>query len=210
MNTSLKAIGFALTTVLFSTQAQAVQTSNASISYVLASNKPCERRSGISAAFSEFAKKLRDRLKMLAQERSAIDDILSDLDLHLVNFQGHPMPERAVLLAKQSLPLVHETIMISHGSFDKIMSDINPDQVQDALALRKETIEELNKVVTSFNHIIELDEKMKSLVADNQEIEPAVIYDIARMDKALKADMIVAPRGMSREEKRKFILSHAS
>lgn len=210
MNTSLKAIGLALATVVCTTQAHAYQASNASVSYVLSSNKPCERRTGIAAAFAEFAKKLRERLKMLAQQRSSIDDILSDITSNFSEYQGYPMPESVISVAKETLPSVQETIMISQESFDKIMSDIDHDQVDVAIRLRAETVDELNKVVISLNHIIELDAKMRMADAVSEEIDPAVIYDIARMDKALNADIIHAPQGMSREEKRRFILSQAS
>lgn len=208
MNTSFKAIGLALTTVLCSTQTQALQTSNVSTSYVLASVKPCERRVGVAATFSEYLKKLREKLKMLSLERSAIDDILSGIYMDVNSSQRQSLPDTVVILAKNALVQVEETIMISQVSFDKIMSEVDSNQLQDAIELRSETIRELDKVIVSLNNIIELDVETK--MTCSEEFAPAVIYDIARMENALKSDIIQAPAGMTREEKRKFILSHAS
>ncbi len=35
-------------------------------------------------------------------------------------------------------------------------------------------------------------------------------YDRARMDRALQSEMIEMPQGLTREEKRQFILAHSS
>ncbi|MGY2970384.1 hypothetical protein ACVWWU_000771 [Pantoea sp. PA1] len=203
MNTTLKGFGLALTTVFCTTQAQAVQTPTITYSYVISNAKASERR---GSGFITFAKGMRAHLKRLSAKRHELDVVVDEICLNKPTANGFVVPEVVVNGASRLIEVVRDNIMQSQEVFDKLIAELDQDEVYQADILRTDTVKELNLVITSMERIIQINDEISS----ESQNAPVVIYDIARMEKALKGDTIVAPRGLSREEKRKLILSYAT
>ncbi|WP_293649594.1 hypothetical protein [uncultured Pantoea sp.] len=202
MNTTLKGFGLALTTVFCTTQAQAVQTPSITYNYVIASVKPSERR-GVS--FLTFARGMKAHLKRLSTKRQELDVVIEQIYRERPTSSDFLIPEVVSSGASRLIEVVRDNIMQSQEVFDTIIAKLDQDEAQQANLLRAETVKELNLVITSMESIIEIN----TAIANEIQTDPVVIFDIARMENALKGDTIIAPSGLSREEKRKFILSHA-
>jgi len=203
MNSTIKGFSLALTTVFCTTQAQAVQTPSVTYNYVISAVKPNERR---GLGFLSFSKAMKAHLKSLSTQRQELDVVIEQICLEKPKPMDFLVPEVVLNGASRTIDVVRDNIMQSQDVFDTLIANLDQDEAYQAELLRSDTVKELNLVIASMERIININSAVNN---DDVQIEPVVLFDIARMENALKGDTIMVPPGLSREEKRKFILSHA-
>jgi hypothetical protein len=202
MNSTIKGFSLALTTVFCTTQAQAVQTPSVTYNYVISAVKPNERR----GSFFSFSKAMKAHLKRVSVQRQELDVVIEQISLEKPKPLDFLVPEVVLNGATRTIDVVRDNIMQSQEVFDTLIANLDQDEAYQAELLRNDTVKELNLVIASMERIININSAVNN---DDVQSEPVVLFDIARMENALKGDTIMVPPGLSREEKRKFILSHA-
>ncbi|EIT7187704.1 hypothetical protein MZT64_001425 [Serratia marcescens] len=199
------ALSIGLTPLLLTTQVQAT-----SVAVPIANAQPTglassAKNRGLSAESairlkSEVSQKLAQLFaanvkleKALARMQKAIDD-----GEHIEISQTVINSAHAVIGSAES------NIDVAKDAFDKILS-------ADRLACRT-SLEKLRD--ETMNGLIATIETMKKIPEFGKQIEQrehtVVVIDSSRMDIALNSGRIDMKPGMTREEKRQFILSHAS
>lgn len=198
-------LGISLAPLLLTTQAQAT---NVAVSITSAQNityTPSFRTRGMNPDVALRLKgDVSGHLRQLFVIRDKLEKGIARLQFALDSGEPVLLSSALVSAALAGISSGEAAIEMTEDSFSRILS---ADRVacRPALeALKAETL-------TGLFATIETMKKIPELAKQTAEREKAVIsFDKNRMSLALKSDKIEMIPGMSREEKRRFILSHAS
>ncbi|WP_318369629.1 hypothetical protein [Enterobacter sp.] len=197
--------GMGLAPLLLSTQAQATSVAVPITSVQPQNHTPSYRSRGMTpVAALRLKGDVSGRLKDLFIIREKLENAIARIQVALDGGAPVSIPAALVKAAVSAISTGEATVEIADESFSIILS---ADRVacRPALeALKDETIGGLIATIETMKKIPELAKQAESREA------AIVAFDKERMSLAVNSDKIEMKPGMSREEKRRFILSHAS
>ncbi|MEX6157882.1 hypothetical protein [Providencia manganoxydans] len=156
-------------------------------------------------AYDSFCQDVLERISRLEESASlleiAIDKSLQDIEN--IRFSSDELS----LLKKQ----VNKTISgiasakkVISKSFESIMKDPELKDLSFAADLRDRALKGMDELMLTINKVVNLKDALES------RQETVIVIDVNRMNVAMSSVKHSAPKGMTREERRKFILSRAN
>ncbi|UKY38198.1 hypothetical protein [Pantoea dispersa] len=198
-------LGLGLAPLLLSTQAQA-----ASVAVPIASVQPSQKASSSRARgiTPEAALRLKtdvsDRLADLFSVREKLEKAIGRLQISFDRGEHVEIPGELESAFAAAITAGESALVIVDTSFSKILGAERVACKPSLEALKAETIGGLVATIETMKKLPELSKQI-------QEKEAAVVtFEKERMSIALNSDKIEMKSGLSREEKRRLILSHAS
>ncbi|EMD9275295.1 hypothetical protein VWV82_003938 [Cronobacter malonaticus] len=198
-------LGLSLTPLLLSTQAQASSVAVPITTVQPLSNSAPYRNRGMSPdAALRLKGDVSARLKQLFTIREKLENAIARIQVALDSGNPVQIPPALVKAAVSAISTGEVTVEIAEESFSRILSAERVACRPALEALKDETINGLVATIETMKKIPELSKQAESREA------AVVAFDKERMSLAVNSDKIEMKPGMSREEKRRFILSHAS
>ncbi|WP_086869625.1 hypothetical protein [Kosakonia pseudosacchari] len=198
-------LGMSLAPLLLTTQAQATNVAVSITSVQNITYNPSFRSRGMTPdAVLRLKGDVSGHLKQLFVIRDKLEKGIAKLQIAFDNGEPVHLTQALVSAAIAGISTGEAAVEITEDSFSRILS---ADRVACRTALEALKAETLTGLFAT----IETMKKIPELAKQTAEREKAVIaFDKNRMSLALASDKIEMTPGMSREEKRRFILSHAS
>lgn len=198
-------LGMGLAPLLLSTQAQATSVAVPITSVQQTTYTPSQRNRGMTPdAALRLKGDVSGRLKQLFTIREKLENAIGRIQIALDNGTPVTIPAALVKAATSAISTGESTVEIAQESFSRILSAERVACRPALEALKDETINGLVATIETMKKIPELSKQAESREA------AIVAFDKERMYLAVNSDKIEMKPGMSREEKRRFILSHAS
>lgn len=205
MNLLTTTLGLSLAPLLLSTQAQASQVA---VPIANAHSAKLTMSSGRKGITPETALRLKadvsKRLGQLFELRQKLDRAIAKMQDAFDKGEHVELPTPLIDAAEKGIEMGEITITMARLSFENILAS---DRVACRPALKllcDDTVNGLSATIETMKKIPELSKQMDA------RKKAVVVIDENRMANALKSDRIEMKIGMTREEKRRFILSHAS
>lgn len=206
MNLIATTLSLSLTPLLLSTQAQASQVAVPIAS--VQSLKPAQPNSRSKVMTAESALRLKAEvsrhLSHLFELREKLERAIRKVQEALDKGEHVDLSAALIQAAESGIEMGEVTITVAKDSFGAILAS---ERVACRLALtvlRDETIKGLSATVETMKKIPEMSRQI-----DTRK-KTVITFDENRITSALNSDRIEMKGGMSREEKRRFILSHVS
>ncbi|HCT3784463.1 hypothetical protein [Proteus mirabilis] len=199
--------GLAILPLFFSAQAQIGQT-KAPIVAVAKTTSVCTDAVDASVSesvFENFYQNISEQISRLEQARLLLDDeVNKSLDnIDVIKFSSEELSKITKLVGRTTTAIGHTKGVISE-SFDSILKDPKLKILSPIADLRDRALKGMDNLMLTINKVSEL---RKTL--ENRQ-ETIVVIDIDRMNHAINSTRHSAPKGMTREERRQFILSRAT
>jgi len=194
-----------LTPLLFSTQLQAT-----SVAVPIANVQPARltssaRSRGMSAeAVIKLKNEVTQKLSLLFSSREKLDKGIARLQTAVDNGQEVVLTPTQVKAATAIIGSAESAIEVAQGVFSNILDAEHLPCRASVESLRDETVSGLNDTINTMKKISKIAEQ----IADRQRT--VIVIDPERMAIAINSDKIQMKQGMTREEKRQFILSQVS
>jgi len=205
MNFLTTTLSLSLAPLLLSTQAQASQVA---VPIATAQSVKLTQSSGRKGFTPEAALRLKadvsKRLAQLFELRLKLDRAIVKMQEAFDKGERVDLPAPLIHAAETGIEMGGVTITMARNSFETILAS-------ERVACRPALIELCNDTVNGLSATIETMKKIPELSKQIDARKKAVVViDENRMANALNSDRIEMKAGMTREEKRRFILSHAS
>lgn len=205
MNLLTTTLGLSLAPLLLSTQAQASQVA---VPIASAQSLKMTQTSGRRGLSPDEALRLKadvsKRLLQLFAQRQKLERAIAKMQDAIDKGEHMDFPEHLIQAAESGIEMGEVTISMANDSFGSILTSERVACRPSLVALQVETISSLTATIETMKKIPELSKQM------DIRKKAVVVIDENRIASALNSDKIVMKAGMTREEKRRFILSHAS
>lgn len=204
MITSSTVVGLALAPLFFSVQAQAFQAP-APVVQIASNQSSSDRRVRITiGALRSLDFDVRKSLQALSlSSQKMMSEIANTLDMidrgEEVEF-SHSLYNTAM----STIRTIQDTTESTREFFDKILCVLPAHCKGMVETLKSDTLAGMHEVIESMNKIGEIETKLQ------ERKMTVVVIDQERMAAALTSPRVMVDRKLSREEKRKLILQHAS
>ncbi|HFZ0536196.1 TPA: hypothetical protein ACIJO6_001524 [Klebsiella aerogenes] len=205
MNLLTTTLGLSLAPLLFSTQAQASQVA---VPIASAQSLKMTQTSGRRGLSPDEALRLKadvsKQLMQLFAQRQKLERAIAKMQDAIDKGEYMELPEHLIQAAKFGIEMGEVTISMANASFGSILTAERVACRPALMTLQDDTIKSLVATIVTMKKIPELSKQM------DIRKKAVVVIDENRIASALNSDKIVMKAGMTREEKRRFILSHAS
>ncbi|WP_447868605.1 hypothetical protein [Rahnella aceris] len=198
-------LSIGLTPLLLTTQVQAV-----GVAFPIASAQPAgmtssARSRGMSPeSVIRLKSEVSQKLAQLFAGNVKVEKVLARMQKAFDNGESVELSQIAINSAYAVIGSAESNIEVAQDAFKIILS---ADRLTCRASLEKLRDETMNGLISTIETMKKIPDLAKQIEERQQTV---VIIDTARMDLALNSDRIEMKRGMTREEKRQFILSHAS
>ncbi|EKN6017352.1 hypothetical protein DVQ57_22460 [Yersinia enterocolitica] len=202
---ALATLSIGLTPLLLTTQVQAID-----VAVPLANAEPAgltaaARNRGMSAqAAIRLKSEVSDKLKKLFVGNVKLEQALARMQKAFDNGEHVELSQTSLNSALAVIGSAESNKEMAQDVFAKILSAEQLVCRGSLEQLRDETMSGLNATIETMKKIPDFAKKIEA--RENS----VVVLDHTRMDIALSSDRITMKQGLTREEKRQFILSHAS
>ncbi|ETS33514.1 hypothetical protein BB987_13375 [Photorhabdus temperata] len=204
-NTTTTVVGLALVPMLISTQAQAFQTSAPLARMIEEWGSTGGARTFPKKSVAALDASIREHLYALTHQCEELDKAIAET-LNKINCGEDVVLSHSLISNSNStISTIKESIQFADELFEDILCNIPSRSQATIKRLKHDTISGLQEVIKTMSNIVHIQEKIK-----DREMMAIVVIDKNRVEMVLASERIQAPRSMSREEKRKFILQHAS
>ncbi|MFS7192755.1 MULTISPECIES: hypothetical protein [Serratia] len=199
------ALGIGLTPMLLTTQVQAtsvaVPIANAQSTDLTSS----ARSRGMSAESAiRLKSEVSQKLAKLYVGNAKLEKALARMQKAFDDGEHIEISQTVINSANAVIGSAESNIDVAQDAFEKILS---PDRLTCRASLEKLRDETMNGLIATIETMKKIPEFGKQI---EQREHTVVVIDSSRMDIALNSGRIEMKVGMTREEKRQFILSHAS
>ncbi|WP_273839350.1 hypothetical protein [Providencia rettgeri] len=200
--------GLAILPLFCSAQAQISHTKAPIVKIASKANFNCDggrKLCSSESVFDSFYQDLSERVSRLEEARVLLEREVdkSLTDINNVRISKDELNKLARRVSKAISGIETAKVVISE-SFDSIFTDPELKDLSFAADLRDRALKGMDNLMLTINKVIELRETL-----ENRQ-ETIVVIDIDRMNHAINSTRHSAPKGMTREERRKFILSRAT
>ncbi|MGO2923877.1 MAG: hypothetical protein ACTIDX_17090 [Hafnia paralvei] len=198
-------LSVSLAPLLLSTQVQATSVAVPIANAQPTNIAPSARNRGMTAeAVLRLKGDVSQKLTHLFTVREKLDRALAKMQQAFDQGEYVDLPQTIVNSALAIIASAESTIDVTNDSFSRILSAERLVCRASLESLREETILGLTATIETMKKIPEFSKQL-----ENRE-KTIVMIDQGRMALALNSDRIEMKSGMTREEKRRFILSQAS
>lgn len=205
MNFLTTTLSLSLAPLLLSTQAQASQVAVPIASAQSSKMTQASNRRGLSPESALRLKaEVSKQLAQLFELRQRLERTIAKMQEAFDKGEYVDLSPSLNQAAESGIEMGEITIVMARDSFGRILAADRVACRPALVALQEDTIKGLSETIDAMKKIPELS---KQIDARGKAV---VVIDENRIATALNSDKIEMKAGMSREEKRRFILSHAS
>lgn len=201
--------GLAILPLFCSAQVQLSQTTTPIVKIVKKATSPSGRNVVKSRenknVFDGFYQEINDKISRLEQARILLEREVSQTmdNIDCVYFSDDELGRTAKLIDKTTDGIIRAKAVISK-SFESILNDPRLKDLTFAADLRNRALKGMDNLMLTINKVVDLKEAL-----ENRQ-KTVVVFDVDRMNTAINSTRYRAPNGLSREERRKFILDRAT